>query len=160
MTNRGLYVLVLVGLTLLLVVSMGNGLFQQPYSPDAWPYRLLRGVCHQIPERSFVVNGVQMAANARCFGIFAGLWGAWLILPLMNRTGVNRYGVPGVLLLTIALQLLEKLASLLSVWNSSNFSRFFIGLLLGVALVHAIADQFAKQDDDDEVKHGVQRAGQ
>jgi len=160
MKHRNLYLLVLAGLTLLLVISLGNGLYRQPYSADAWPYLLLRSICHQIPERSFTLNGVQMAANARCFGIFAGLWAVWLLMPLLIRTGVNRYGVPGVLLLAVALQLLEKLAGLLSVWNSSNFSRFLFGLLLGAAVVHAISDQFAKQDDDDKVRYGVQRADQ
>jgi hypothetical protein len=38
-----------------------------------------RGVCHQLPLRSFAVAGLPMAICARCAGIYAGASvGAWV----------------------------------------------------------------------------------
>lgn len=42
-------------------------------------------LCHQLPERSFFVDGVQLAACHRCTGIYAGLVLGVLALPLWKR---------------------------------------------------------------------------
>jgi len=40
-------------------------------------------VCHQLPERSWVWHGMQMAVCHRCTGIYVGLWLGVLAFPFM-----------------------------------------------------------------------------
>jgi uncharacterized membrane protein len=51
-------------------------------APAEAVYRLASGVCHQRPERSFAIRGVQLPVCARCAGLYvsgaAGALAAWL----------------------------------------------------------------------------------
>jgi uncharacterized membrane protein len=50
-------------------------------APSEWVYRLASAVCHQRPERSFAIQGVQLPVCARCLGLYlagaAGALAAW-----------------------------------------------------------------------------------
>lgn len=144
MRYKSLYVIVLVGLTLLVFAALGNGILDRPINYSDWQYRAFRGICHQMPERSFAIREVPMAVNARCFGIFSGLWTGWLFVPLFV-VSMKKLRWTGVLLsISMALHIIDFTAGHLSVWNSSNFSRFFLGIFLGIAVSCMIADQFKK----------------
>src|SRR6056297_1218175 len=43
-------------------------------------------LCHQLPGRSFEVGGVPLAVCHRCVGIYAGLLGGVLSLPVIRNT--------------------------------------------------------------------------
>ncbi len=145
MRYKLLYFLILAGLIFLFVISLGNGIWDRHLDYSDWNYRVFYGICHQMQDRSFHIYDVPMAVNTRCFGIFSGLLAAWLMVPyLTNVTREKRW--PGLLLsISVALQVIDYSAGQLSIWNSSNFSRFFLGIILGVALVCMIADQFNKK---------------
>jgi uncharacterized membrane protein len=132
----------LVGLVALFVISLGTGIWNQPVDYSNWNYRIFYGICHQIQDRSFHINGVPMAVNTRCFGIFSGLLAAWLMVPYLAKI-TRKKKWPGILLsVSVIIQVIDYTAGQLSIWNSSNFSRFFLGIILGIALVCMIADQF------------------
>jgi uncharacterized membrane protein len=58
-----------------------------PFSPLAWASRTaLAATCHQRSERCFALDGVPLAACARCTGIHAGAAVAGLLLALRPRT--------------------------------------------------------------------------
>lgn len=140
-----LYLLVWAGLLLIVVTAMGNGLLNQPVDYQAWNYRLYTGVCHQMPERSLTINGVPMAVNARCFGVFSGLWLIWTLLPWMGVKLLSGHWPVRLLVIALLVQVIDVAASQLSVWNSSNFSRFFSGLFLGAAVVAAMGEMLKKK---------------
>ncbi len=144
MQYKLLYILILTGLTYIFIASLGNGIWNRPTDYSDWQYKAFRGVCHQLQDRSFHINEVPMAVNSRCFGIFSGLLGAWVLLPaLLVIPNLKRW--PGILLaIAVVIQIIDFTAGQFSVWNSSNFYRFFLGIFLGVALVSMLADQFKK----------------
>lgn len=144
MQYKLLYILILTGLIYIFIASLGNGIWNRPTDYSDWQYKAFQGVCHQLQDRSFHINEVPMAVNSRCFGIFSGLLGAWVLLPaLLVIPNLKRW--PGILLaIAVVIQIIDFTAGQFSVWNSSNFYRFFLGIFLGVALVSMLADQFKK----------------
>ncbi len=86
-------------------------------------------ICHQIPERSFMISGHSFAVCHRCFGIYLGLFLGSLIgnrfvhrSPQVRRFLVLAAGVP---------LLLDVILPFAGLWTSSGMSRFFTGLFLG-----------------------------
>ena len=79
-----------VALTLLVAAGLTTLPPFVPPETRAWLMEGFRPFCHQLPERSFAVDGVPFAVCHRCFGIYAGLpaaavlwlglaaWGGWL----------------------------------------------------------------------------------
>jgi uncharacterized membrane protein len=94
-------------------------------------------ICHQLPARSFHIDGVQLPVCARCFGIYAGaavisLW-AWLRPAVSHRLIAPLSTVRAVLLAAT----LPTLATVLLEWfipvQTSNLLRAFAGAPLGGA---------------------------
>jgi uncharacterized membrane protein len=53
------------------------------FIPSALLYSVFSGLCHQIPERSFVIAGFPFAVCHRCFGVYLGLaLGSFLNIPI------------------------------------------------------------------------------
>jgi uncharacterized membrane protein len=82
-------------------------------------------ICHQIAERSFFLDDVQLPVCARCLGIYVG---AALGLVLSGR--MNHGATAMLLALAI---------NMLTVWSDSNPVRAAAGLVLGIALALAIS---------------------
>lgn len=90
-------------------------------------------LCHQLPERSFFVDGVQLAACHRCTGIYAGLLLGVLALPLGRRiAGEGAKGSDGVaLLVAVVPAALDWAGEVLGLWPGSMASRVATGLWFG-----------------------------
>jgi uncharacterized membrane protein len=144
MRYKRLYTAILAGLIFIFYASLGNGIWNRPLDYTDWQYRAFHGVCHQMQERSFHINEVPMAVNSRCFGIFAGLLAAWLLVPYLMTVTANRKWPGLILAVAVIIQIIDFIAGQFSVWNSTNYTRFFLGIFLGIALVSMIADQFSK----------------
>jgi uncharacterized membrane protein len=105
-------------------------------------------VCHQMPERSFFIDGRQLPVCARCTGLYlsggAGmlgwvLWKAargWRSFTLSPRTAlaiVIAAGVPTAL---------SYATGVIGVWDGSNVTRALLAVPLGLsggAVVAAVA---------------------
>lgn len=136
------YTGILVALIFLVIISLGGGIWGAEQTIGHWTGRLLEGMCHQMPDRSFSVNGVQMAVNTRCFGIFAGLLAGWLLIPFIVQIRVRKNWTLRLLLVTVMLQIADFTGNLIGLWVNTNISRFSLGLLLGVAVVAVISELF------------------
>lgn len=120
-----------VWLAMILTAPVGLARGRAPI-PTLATYQIGALVCHQRPERSFHLAGVQMPVCARCFGLYlsgaAGLLFAW----------ITRLRVPGhvtkamlavaatPIALTVALEMVGAIAT-------SNVVRMSTGLPLGFA---------------------------
>lgn len=135
------YWLLLVALTLLVILSLGGGLWGAEQSIGHWTELLFERVCHQNPLRSFQYNGVPMAVNSRCFGIFLGLWAGWLFIPLMNRIKTKNYWGICFLFLAVMLQIIDYTGNHF-LWENTNATRAAIGLVLGIAVAFFLSDLF------------------
>jgi uncharacterized membrane protein len=105
--------------------------FGQPL-PAALIYLFFSPVCHQLPERSFVLLGHSLAVCHRCFGIYVGLLAGSLIpLPVLTIFRLSLWrrilALAGVVPL-----LLDALLPMTGIWTGSSASRFFTGMLFGI----------------------------
>ncbi len=121
-------------------------------------------ICHQLPERSFFLDGRQLPVCARCTGLYlsgaAGL-AAWLAVKLLRHwrpqtlppasaprntsggatAGQARWAM-ALLLIAAAPTVVSYLTGVLGVWDGSNLTRAVLAVPLGVvagAVVAAVA---------------------
>jgi len=89
-------------------------------------YLFFSGVCHQDPERSFLLCGHALAVCHRCTGIYLGLFlASALARPCPRWPTRNRVLAAGLPLL------LDTLLPYAGLWHSTPLSRFATGLLFG-----------------------------
>ncbi len=92
--------------------------------------------CHQMPERSFHLNGVQFPLCARCTGVFLGQ----TLMVLLNLAGIQ---APLVVDLALMLPMLVDWSlQYAGIRESTNRRRLITGLLAGagyIAIVVSIA---------------------
>jgi uncharacterized membrane protein len=104
-------------------------------------------ICHQLPERSFFLDGRQLPVCARCTGLYlggaAGLAG-WLGLKLLRgwrpKTIPPRLAL-GLLAIVATPTAVSYLSGVLGVWDGSNLTRAALAVPLGVvagAIVAAV----------------------
>lgn len=98
-------------------------------------YRAFGTLCHQIPERSYFIEGHKLAVCARCTGIYAGFAFTLLLYPLL-RSLRNTATPPRSLLILAALPLaIDFSLTFFGVWENTHTSRLLTGLLLGSVAV-------------------------
>lgn len=146
MRHQLLYALILVALILLVLSSLGGGFWGASTTLQHWSGQLFQGICHQNPLRSYKLNGLQMAVNTRCLGIFSGLLMGWLLIPLMGKMKIKKNIPLWILLFAGMLQIIDFSGNVLDLWVNTNHSRFFTGTLLGFAVVFYIGDLFNQPD--------------
>ena len=121
-----------------------------PVSAGAALYLVGSLICHQIPERSFHVDGNQLPVCARCLGIYAGATlmaclgcVAWFREPL-GRWPAARFRWTAAL--AAVPTIVTVLAESAGVWPASNVERAIAGLSLGMGaalvVVGAVAGRF------------------
>ncbi len=90
-------------------------------------------VCHQLPDRSFWIDGVQLAVCQRCYGIYTGLFLGSLLLPLLGAGAQWIYRkAPLVLSVALLPPALDWGLQLVHLWHNTPFSRTLTGLWFGL----------------------------
>ncbi len=82
-------------------------------------------LCHQDPNRSFLLDGAPVAVCARCLGIYCGVAVGALV-----RLGLGRQ----LLGLALALNLVDVATGVMHWHGNLPVFRFFLGLMLGVGV--------------------------
>jgi uncharacterized membrane protein len=105
---------------------------QEYLAPSAFIYLVFSDVCHQIPERSFILAGFPFAVCHRCSGIYLGFIAGSLIKnPFIYRSrGIRRYWI----LASIAPLVLDVALPFAGIVESIPLSRFLTGFLFGTML--------------------------
>lgn len=126
--------LIILGLVVAAPIAQAHG-----YSQFAAAlYQVFSFVCHQIPERSFHLEGHQFAVCSRCTGLYAGLAVATLIYPLARS--LQRTDTPArrwLILATLPL-VIDFALGYFSIWQNTHLSRFLTGALLSSVAVFYI----------------------
>ena len=101
-------------------------------------YRAFSFVCHQIPDRSFHLDGYKFAVCSRCTGIYSGLALATLTYPLVRS--LKQTATPALIWLFLAAAPLaiDWTLGYFSIWQNNHASRFATGALLGATTVFYI----------------------
>lgn len=144
----------LAGFALLVLISLGAGFWGGNGSSMHWTHRMLSTVCHQMPDRSFFLNGEQMAVNTRCLGVFAGLLAGWVLIPFAGRFTIEKKWPLWFLLVAVMIQIIDVSGNLIQMWENTNRSRFFSGIIPGVAISLMLADRFIRKSRTKLQKNG------
>jgi len=111
--------------TLWLVLLLAAPVLPAPFAASIYVIGAL--ICHQCPERSFWVAGVQLPVCARCLGIYAGV--------VAGAAAAPRIGLVRRPRLPIVLSTVPAIASLVVEWSGlaglSNGIRAITGLIAG-----------------------------
>jgi uncharacterized membrane protein len=101
-------------------------------------YQTFSHLCHQLPERSFFIDGHPFAVCARCTGIYAGFAMAAVVYPLMRslrQTEAPRRKWLFIAAVPLAIDFLFEFSG---VGHNTHSSRLLTGALLGAVAVFYI----------------------
>jgi uncharacterized membrane protein len=102
-------------------------------------------ICHQLPDRSFFVDGRQLPVCARCTGLYlSGAIGCAGWVAMKAARGWKRISVPprgalavvGVAAMPTAL---SYVTGVVGVWDGSNLTRAVLAVPLGIAAGAVVA---------------------
>ena len=105
---------------------------------NAWAAVIYRGFsifCHQRPDRSYFIEGHQLAVCSRCTGLYAGFAVTLLLYPLI-RSLRSTVTPPRILLILAAIPLgVDFSLTFFGIWDNTHTSRLLTGALLGSVAV-------------------------
>ncbi len=110
-----------------------------------WVMAGFRVVCHQLPSRSFQIDGVPLAVCHRCLGIYAAMPVAVLAFAWFGagRPVLDRYA-PCVLAASLLPLSIDWLGDVLGWWANTPASRTITGGLFGLAAGHYLMQAVAR----------------
>ena len=98
-------------------------------------YHAFGTLCHQLPGRSYFIDGHKFAVCSRCTGIYAGFAFTLLLYPLV-RSLRNVATPPRSVLILAALPLaIDFSLTFFGFWENTHTSRLLTGALLGSVAV-------------------------
>ena len=142
---------------LLAVFAMGPGLYGGgAHHGHAFQYLVFDYLCHQDPERSYYIDGTQMAVCSRCFGIYLSLiLGVIAMLPLSIIGKRLKILVKPAFFSALLLNFVDVFANFVGFWVNSLLSRFLLGALIGLATAFLLSNEFFKITLNSEENYGT-----
>lgn len=105
-------------------------------------YKVFAAVCHQMPERSFLLAGEPLAVCARCAGLYAGALGGLLFYPFVRPLASASAPRRVWLFLAVAPTALDFALGFFGVWENTHWSRFLTALPAGAACAFYVMPGF------------------
>ena len=102
----------------------------------------MKGLCHQMPERSYFWNGIQMAVCHRCMGIYAGALIGLLIYPFTPHFRRGVFPSITTFLIFILPVGLDLLVGTLGIWEGHPYIRTITGGMAAIIGVFYIVPGF------------------
>lgn len=96
-------------------------------------YKFCSFICHQIPVRSFFIENQPFAVCTRCFGIYFGLFGGFILYPFLRPFEDTKPLPRFWLFLAMIPMLIDWSLGFFEIWENNHLSRFLTGLILGAA---------------------------
>jgi uncharacterized membrane protein len=107
-------------------------------------YRAFGTLCHQLPERSYFIDGHQFAVCSRCTGLYGGFVFTLLLYPLIRSLRTTVTPLRGVLLLAAIPLLIDFSLTFFGIWQNTHTSRLLTGALLGSVAVFYVMPGIAE----------------
>lgn len=150
--NKLLYLFVGVALLILIIAALGPGLYtSQPRAAIGWQYTMFEKFCHQLPNRSYYINNIQMAVCTRCLGIYGSLFVGWIFLYAISYvTPSKKKWFKTLLIATIILNSVDVIGNYFKIWTNTNITRLIFGIFFGISIILLLnKDFFPKQKHKD-----------
>lgn len=126
---------------------------------DHFLFSLGSGLCHQLPERSLIFDGLQLPLCARCTGIYVGFLFTFIALVLMyrrcpRRGTLSRFYYISLFVLGLPL-VFDGLSSYMGFRTTTNDIRLLsgaaFGSILAAPIVYIVCDALLKQASDERI---------
>ena len=88
-------------------------------------------MCHQLPERSYFIDGHQVAVCARCTGVYAGFALMLLLYPLVSSLKTTVTPPRSWLILATIPLVIDVAVNFFGFWQNTHTSRLLTGALVG-----------------------------
>ncbi len=98
-------------------------------------YRAFSTLCHQLPERSYFIDGHKLAVCSRCTGLYAGFALTLLAYPFIRSLRTTAIPARKWLVLATMPLLIDFTLTFFGLWENTHTSRLITGLLLGSTAV-------------------------
>ena len=122
----------------LLVLALVSLIVVAPVAAASGHSTLARGIygafamlCHQIPDRSYFVDGHQLAVCARCTGVYGGFTLMLLLYPLVSSLKNTVTPPRSWLILSTVPLVVDVSGNFFGLWQNTHTSRLLTGALVG-----------------------------
>ncbi|MGE0885179.1 MAG: DUF2085 domain-containing protein [Blastocatellales bacterium] len=105
-------------------------------------YQGLSAVCHQMPDRSFHLDGLPLGVCSRCTGIYSGFIAGLVVYPLMRNLSNQQMPQRIWMILAVSPALIDFGGGFLGLFTNTFFSRTATGALLGAVAAFYILPGF------------------
>jgi uncharacterized membrane protein len=106
-------------------------------------------ICHQIPERSFLIGGFPLGVCSRCTGIYAGFLLGLFFYPIVRNLSAAAFPERRWLIVAALPLSIDFAGGLIGVFNNNLFSRTATGLLFGTVLAFYILPGLQYRTDNE-----------
>jgi len=96
-------------------------------------YHFFSFICHQIPDRSFHIEGEPFGVCSRCFGVYFGLVFGFVIYPFWREMTEIEPLPRFWLFLSLFPAGIDWSLTIFGIWENTHLTRFVTGMILGVA---------------------------
>ena len=98
-------------------------------------YRAFGTMCHQMPERSYFIDGHKFAVCARCTGVYFGFAFTLLLYPLIRSLRSTATPPRSLLILATLPLAIDFSLTFFGFWENTHTSRLLTGAFLGSVAV-------------------------
>ena len=121
-------------------------------------YTFYSFICHQIPGRSFHIEGEQFGVCSRCFGVYFGLLLGYAVYPLW-RSIDEIEPIPRIWLFLSLIPIgVDWSLTIFGFWENTFTSRFITGLILGIACATFIVPATVEITRNLTLRRGAKKA--
>lgn len=155
--QRETFAFLFVCVSVLFVMSLGPGIYGRAFEAGYnIQHQLFGFLCHQQAERSYSIDGVQMAVCSRCLGIYSSLLIGLILMPVLSYSGkCSSKWLKYIFLISLALNGLDVITNNFGIWTNTLISRFFLGSFIGLSAMTMISNEFFSINFKSETSYGT-----
>jgi len=157
--NTFLYYGLTITSIVLVIISLGPGLFGMEIHESRWQHMFFEKLCHQNPHRSYSLAGVSMAVCSRCLGIYTIFAVGLLLAPLYEHIfTIQKKRRLYLVMLTVGVNAIDIAGNAMGLWANTLESRLILGSLFGLSIAMLITNEFFKTTTNSEDTYGTEFA--
>ena len=120
-------------ITTIVVLAWVASIVAAPLMDTPAIYAFFSYICHQLPDRSFHLDGQPMAVCSRCIGVYAGLLVGTAVYPIWRPVEESEPISRLWLCLAVIPIAIDWSLTVFGIWENTHATRFITGLILGAA---------------------------